>query len=297
MRKNNHKKNRCSWVNLKNREYVSYHDNEWGCPVHEDKKHFEMLILEGAQAGLSWETILNKRDNYRKLFAEFNPQKISRFSQVKIEKLLSNAGIVRNRLKIESAVTNAKAFIKIQREFGSFDNYIWGFVDHQPIDNRFKNISEYPKDTILSKTISKDLKQRGFRFVGSTIIYAYMQAVGLVNDHVINCCARKKENQNWYLYMISCKDGSLYTGVTTNVERRVLEHQAQNNKSAKYLRGKNPLKLVYSQFIGSKSQAHKIERIIKDLSKQKKEEIVKTGFTCVEKLLSLKKREKKQEAH
>lgn len=180
-------KKRCPWVKLENQAYVDYHDKEWGRPVHHDQMHFEMLTLEGAQAGLSWETILNKRENYRKLFADFDPQKVARFSSAKIEKLLQNPGIVRNKLKVESTVTNAKAFLKIQKEFGSFDKYVWQFVNGKSIQNRFKKLKDYPSKTEISDVLSKDLKKRGFRFVGSTIIYAYMQAVGLVNDHTTDC--------------------------------------------------------------------------------------------------------------
>ena len=180
-------KKRCPWVNLKNPLYISYHDKEWGVPVHDDRKHFEMITLEGAQAGLSWETVLKKREHYRKVFAEFDPLKVSRFSAKKVEKLLLDPGIIRNRLKVESTVSNAKAFLKIQKEFGSFDTYIWAFVKNKPIKNRIKTIKDYPTKTQISDQISKDLKKRGFRFVGSTIIYAYMQAIGMVNDHTVDC--------------------------------------------------------------------------------------------------------------
>lgn len=184
---------RCAWANENNPLYLSYHDEEWGRPVHDDTHLFEMLILEGAQAGLSWETILNKRENYRKAFAGFDPQKVARFSEAKIEKLLQNPGIVRNRLKVNAAVTNAKAFLKVQSEFGSFDKYIWGFVDHKPIKNHFKTLKQIPVKTELSDKISKDLKMRGFKFVGSTIMYAFMQAVGMVDDHPIDCFLYKKK--------------------------------------------------------------------------------------------------------
>ncbi|NQZ00347.1 MAG: DNA-3-methyladenine glycosylase I [Bdellovibrionales bacterium] len=183
---------RCPWVNMKNPLYVDYHDKEWGRPVHDDYLHFEMITLEGAQAGLSWETILNKRENYRKVFSGFDPKKVARFSQAKIEKLLQDPGIVRNRLKVESTVSNAKAFLEIQREFGSFDKYIWQFVGGQPIISDFKNLSDYPSKTEVSDTISKDLKKKGFRFVGSTIVYAYMQAAGLTQDHAKGCMHYQK---------------------------------------------------------------------------------------------------------
>ncbi len=270
----NSKKTRCSWVNHKNTLYVTYHDKEWGVPIHRDTKHFEMITLEGAQAGLSWETILNKREHYRKVFENFNPVKVAKFSQSKIEKCLLDPGIVRNRLKVESTVSNAKAFLKVQKEFGSFDKYIWGFVNHEPIKNSFHQTSDYPTKTALSDTISKDLKKRGFRFVGSTIIYAYMQAVGLVNDHIKDCFVNKKDSEKWYVYMIQTKNGELYTGITTNVARRLKEHQTQDKKTAKYLRGKGPLKLVFNQCIGNRGQALKKELAIKKLNKKQKMELV-----------------------
>ena len=180
-------KPRCFWVNLKNTDMINYHDNEWGKPVHDDCIHFEFILLEGAQAGLSWETVLKKRAEYKRVFANFDPQKVARFTQAKIEKILQNPGIIRNRLKVESSVSNAKAFLKIQKEFGSFNDYIWQFVNYQPIVNKIKRKEDIPAKTPLSDKISKDLKKRGFRFVGSTIIYAYMQAVGIVNDHMHRC--------------------------------------------------------------------------------------------------------------
>lgn len=181
------KKKRCAWLNLTNPLYVEYHDKEWGVPIHDDIKLFEMLILEGAQAGLSWETVLNKRYHYQKVFLGFDPKKVARFSSRKIEALLLDPGIVRNRLKVESAVQNAKAFLAIQEEFGSFDYYIWQYVNFKPQENHFKSLAEYPKNTTLSDRISKDLKKRGFKFVGSTIIYAYLQAIGILNEHTSDC--------------------------------------------------------------------------------------------------------------
>ncbi len=180
-------KKRCEWVNNKNNLYIKYHDEEWGVPVHDDRKLFEMLILEGAQAGLSWETVLKKRENYKKTFDNFDPEKIAKYSQKKEEELLQNAGIIRNKLKVKSAIQNAKVFIEIQKEYGSFDVYIWNFVDNNPIRNCFKNASEIPVKTELSDTISKELEKKGMNFVGSTIIYAFIEAVGIVNDHVISC--------------------------------------------------------------------------------------------------------------
>jgi len=178
---------RCGWVKPENSRYVDYHDKEWGMPVHDDRQLFEMLILEGAQAGLSWETILNKRENYRLAFDYFDPVQISQYDGDKLEQLMQNAGIVRNRLKIKATIKNAKIFLAIQAEFGSFDHYLWAYVDGKPIVNNFKTLSELPVKTELSDRISKDLKKRGMSFIGSTIIYAYLQAIGVVNDHSINC--------------------------------------------------------------------------------------------------------------
>jgi len=180
-----------------NLEYIRYHDEEWGVPAHDDQTQFEFLILEGAQAGLSWSTILNKRAGYRKAFADFDPVKVARFTRKRVEKLLLDPSIVRNRLKVESTVTNAKAFLDVQKEFGTFSKYIWGFVDGKPIQNDFKKDGDVPATSPESDALSKDLKKRGFRFVGSTIIYAHMQATGMVNDHVSDCfrhrpCAKMK---------------------------------------------------------------------------------------------------------
>src|SRR3954469_19377846 len=179
-------KGRCAWAGT-DPLYVEYHDKEWGVPVHDDRKLFEFLILEGAQAGLSWIAILRKRENYRKAFAAFNPEKISKFGKAKIESLMKNDGIIRNRLKIESAVTNAKAFLAGREEFGSFENEMWGLVGAKPKLNRPRGIGDIPARTPESDAMSVDLKKRGFKFVGSTICYAHMQAVGMVNDHVKSC--------------------------------------------------------------------------------------------------------------
>ena len=178
---------RCEWVDLENQLYVKYHDEEWGVPVHNDRKIFELLILEGAQAGLSWNTVLKKRENYRKAFDNWNYEKISKYTIKKEKELLQNEGIIRNKLKIKSAINNAKVFIKIRKEFGSFDEYIWSFVNNQQVVNKFKSLSEIPSKTKISKELSKDLKSRGMSFVGSTIIYAFMQSVGMVNDHIVSC--------------------------------------------------------------------------------------------------------------
>jgi DNA-3-methyladenine glycosylase I len=182
-------KTRCGWVSGKP-HFIAYHDREWGMPIHDDRKHFEMLLLEGAQAGLTWETILLKRDGYRRAFAEFDPKKVARFTAKKKALLLKYPGIVRNRLKIDSAVTNARVFLAVQEEFGSFDHYVWQFVNGTPKVNRWARLSKVPATSPESDALSKDLKKRGFRFVGSTIVYAYMQAVGLVNDHTTDCFLR-----------------------------------------------------------------------------------------------------------
>jgi len=186
------KRIRCNWVENTFNEYVKYHDEEWGVPVHYDRVHFEFITLEGAQAGLSWSTILKRREGYKRLFDAFDPQKIARFSDEKVTKIASNPAIVRHRKKVESVVTNAQAFLKIQEEFGSFDDYIWNYVDGEPLINRFKKMEDVPAKTQLSDQIAKDLKKRGFSFVGSTIIYAYMQACGLVNDHLTTCYRHKE---------------------------------------------------------------------------------------------------------
>lgn len=180
------KKIRCSWVSA-DPLYIRYHDEEWGVPVHNDRKFFEMLILEGAQAGLSWLTVLKKRENYRKAFDRFDYKKIARYTDKKKRELLKNEGIIRNRLKINAAVDNARALMAVQKEFGSFERYLWGFTGGRPIRNCFKALKEIPATTALSEALSKDLKKRGFRFVGSSICYAFMQAVGLVNDHTVDC--------------------------------------------------------------------------------------------------------------
>ena len=180
------KKSRCGWCES-NEIYVQYHDQEWGVAVHDDQKLFEFIILEGAQAGLNWLTILKRREGYQKAFANFDPQKVARFSKSKVEKLLQNPEIIRNRLKVQSAVTNARAFLNIQQEFGSFDNYSWQFVNGKQIVNRWKSLKEIPATSIDSDNFSKDLKKRGFKFAGSTIMYAHMQAVGIVNDHLTSC--------------------------------------------------------------------------------------------------------------
>ena len=178
---------RCPWAEGGNELYIGYHDTEWGVPVHDDLKHFEFLLLEGAQAGLSWATVLNKRAAYQKAFSGFDPARVARFNQRKIESLLGNPGIIRNRLKVSAAVTNARAFLAVQEEYGSFEAYVWGFVGGKPITNRHRSMADVPTTTPESDSLSRDLKKRGFKFVGSTIIYAHMQAVGMVNDHLVGC--------------------------------------------------------------------------------------------------------------
>ena len=184
-------KKRCSWTS-DDLLMIKYHDKEWGIPVHNDKKLFEFLLLEGMQAGLSWSTILNKRENFRKAFDNFDFNKIAKYNRTKINSLLKNAGIIRNKLKIESAVSNARAFLKVRKEFGTFDKYIWGFVGGKPVNNKLKSLKDVQAKTTLSDEISKDLKKRGFKFVGSTIVYAHMQATGMVNDHTMDCFRYKE---------------------------------------------------------------------------------------------------------
>jgi len=180
-------KKRCSWVSLEDPLMLEYHDREWGVPVHDDRKTFEFLVLEGAQAGLSWNTILRKRENYRRAFADFDPKKIAKFDGRTVRRLLSDPGIVRNRRKIESVVNNARAFLKVQNEFGDFDSYIWSFVDGKPIRNKWTSLRQIPVTSPEAKAMSADLLRRGFRFVGPTICYSHMQAVGMVNDHLVDC--------------------------------------------------------------------------------------------------------------
>jgi len=187
-------KKRCAWITdpLMQR----YHDREWGVPVRKDRKHFVFLVLESAQAGLSWRTVLNKRENYRKLFAGFDPVKVAKFGESKIKALLQNAGIIRNRLKIEAAINNARRFLEIQKEFGTFSHYIWGFIGGRTKVNRWKTLKNLPAKTIESDLLSQDLKKRGFKFVGSTVIYSHMQAVGMVNDHVTACFRHRELLEN-----------------------------------------------------------------------------------------------------
>ncbi len=181
---------RCPWVDLNKPDYIAYHDEEWGVPVHDDKKQFEFLTLESAQAGLSWYTVLRKRENYRRAFAGFDARRVARFGEKAVERLLQNAGIIRNRAKILAAINNAQKFIEVQTEFGSFARYLWRFVNGKPIVHTIQSLSDYPASSPESETLSLDLRQRGFKFVGSTICYAHMQAVGMVNDHSLACFRR-----------------------------------------------------------------------------------------------------------
>ena len=183
---------RCPWLDLDKPDYVAYHDREWGVPVHDDRKHFEFLTLESAQAGLSWYTVLRKRANYRKAFAKFDPAKVARFSATKVEQMLQDSGLIRNRRKISAAVENARHFLAVQDEFGSFSAYIWRFVGGEPIVNEFRTLADLPATSRESDALSKDLKSRGFKFIGSTVIYAHMQATGMVNDHVLDCFRRSQ---------------------------------------------------------------------------------------------------------
>ena len=183
---------RCPWADPDKPDYLAYHDEEWGVPVHEDRRIFEFLLLEAAQAGLSWYTILRKRENFRRAFAGFDPEKVARFGAAEVETLLQDAGIIRNRAKIEAAIGNARRFLEVQQEFGSFDAYIWRFVEGRPIVNRPRSIAEVPATSPESEALSRDLKQRGFRFVGPTVCYAHMQATGMVNDHLLDCFRREE---------------------------------------------------------------------------------------------------------
>ncbi len=189
-------KKRCSWVRANDSLEEAYHDDEWGVPVHDDRIHFEFLLLEGAQAGLSWHTILIRRENYRQAFAQFDPRIVASYQEKQVQELLANKGIIRNRLKIASAIQNAQKFLKIQEEFGSFDHYIWRFVDGKPIQNCWKEIKDVPSTSPEAQALSKDLKKRGFNFVGPTIMYAHMQAIGMVNDHLVGCFKHRELCKN-----------------------------------------------------------------------------------------------------
>jgi DNA-3-methyladenine glycosylase I len=185
-----HRLSRCPWVDKSKPDYVDYHDEEWGVPVHDDRRMFEFLILEGAQAGLSWYTVLRKREHYRKAYDGFDPRMVARYDADKVARLLADPGIIRNRLKVAASIENARRFLAVQEEFGSFDAYIWRFVDGKPVVNTLRTLADYPATSAESDALSKDLRQRGFKFVGSTICYAHMQATGMVNDHTVDCFRR-----------------------------------------------------------------------------------------------------------
>ncbi|MEO8225021.1 MAG: DNA-3-methyladenine glycosylase I [Gammaproteobacteria bacterium] len=186
---------RCPWSEGVSPTYLEYHDREWGVPVHDDRRQFEFLILEGAQAGLSWSTILHRRAGYRRAFADFDPVKVARYTPARIDKLLTDPGIIRNRLKVEAAVSNARVFLELVTALGSFDSYLWGFVDGRPVQNRWRHQSEVPATSPVSDALSKDMKKRGFRFVGSTTLYAHLQATGLINDHLVGCFRHRECRQ------------------------------------------------------------------------------------------------------
>lgn len=192
MRKSKLPVTRCPWVDLSKPDYVEYHDKEWGVPARDDRSIFEFLTLEAAQAGLSWYTVLRKREEYRKAFSNFDPKKVARYGKDKVESLLKNAGIIRNRQKILAAINNAQRFLEVQEQFSNFNDYIWRFVDDRPIVHKLKRLQDYPSTSAQSDALSKDLKQRGFKFVGSTICYAHMQATGMINDHVVDCFRRRE---------------------------------------------------------------------------------------------------------
>ncbi|HSX03665.1 MAG TPA: DNA-3-methyladenine glycosylase I [Rhabdochlamydiaceae bacterium] len=264
------KRNRCKWAKSGNSLYEKYHDTEWGIPVHDDRKHFEFLILEGAQAGLSWITILKRREGYRRAFAQFDPKKVAKFNAAKIKELLADEGIIRNKLKIESAINNAKLFLQIQKDFGSFDHYVWQFVGGNPIQNSWETIQQVPAETKESKALSSDLRKRGFKFVGPTVMYAYMQATGLVNDHTMDCFCHSKEKQlPWEVYIIQTKSGKLYTGITTDLKRRFADHQ-KGKKGARFFRFSEAEKILFHEPHQSRSQATKREIEIKKMSQKQK---------------------------
>jgi DNA-3-methyladenine glycosylase I len=191
-RKDKIARRRCPWVDLAKSDYIEYHDKEWGVPVHDDRRIFEFLTLEGAQAGLSWYTVLRKREAYRKAFRQFDPERVAQYGKRELASLLNNSGIIRNQQKIVAAINNAQRFLEVQEEFGSFDRYIWSFVGGKPILHELKRLKDYPTTSTESDALSKDLKQRGFKFVGSTICYAHMQATGMINDHVVGCFRRRE---------------------------------------------------------------------------------------------------------
>lgn len=259
------KKKRC-WGEAASDELLArYHDSEWGRPLHDDRRLFEALILDGAQAGLSWRTILHKRENYRKAFDNFNVKKVVAYDEKKVRELMKNEGIVRNILKIRSAIGNAKAYLAIQKEFGSFDAYIWGYVGGKPIVHRYKKWSAVPARTKLGDAISADLKKRGMTFVGPTIIYAMLQGIGIVDDHLADC---HRAGKRYFVYILECADKSLYTGITTDLARRLGEHK--KGTGGRYTRAKSVKKLVYSERQPTRSAALVREAEIKKWPREKK---------------------------
>lgn len=265
---------RCPWA--KGSLYEAYHDSEWGVPVHDDRKHFEFLILEGAQAGLSWLTILKRREGYRRAFDGFDPEKVARYDEKKIASLLACDEIIRNKLKILSCISNAKLFLEIQKEFGSFDKYVWRFVKGKTIQNKWKSLHDVPQETKEAKALSADLKKRGFKFVGPAIMYAYMQATGMVNDHLIDCFLHKKprsKKMRWEVYIIRTESGMLYTGITTNLNRRFAAHQ-KSKKGARFFHFSSPEKVLYREPHPNRSKATKREIEIKKMSREEKLELI-----------------------
>lgn len=267
---------RCAWVDKGNTLYEEYHDKEWGVPVHDDQVHFEFIILEGAQAGLSWSTILKRREGYRRAFANFDPKIVATFDKDKVEKLMQDSGIIRNKLKILSAIQNAKLFLKIQEEFGSFDAYIWGFVNNKTICHHRKSIKELPAETEESTRLSKDLKKRGFRFVGPTVMYAHMQATGLVNDHTTDCFCYKQKTSSWEVYIVEAESGTLYTGITTDLDRRFKEHK-ERKKGARFFHFSDAARVVFRESHPNRSSASQREALIKKMSRKEKVALIKSA--------------------
>ena len=264
------KKYRCPWSQSEaGSELETYHDTEWGVPVHDDQKHFEFLILEGAQAGLNWVTILKRREGYRKAFANFDPKIVATYDEKKIAELMQDTGIIRNRLKINSCVNNAKCFLEVQKEFGSFDRYIWQFVGGKTIQNKRNTLKDVPSETPESRALSADLKKRGFKFVGPTVMYAHMQATGLVNDHLVNCFCYCR----WEVYIVRTVSGKLYTGITTDLDRRFAAHQ-KGKKGAKFFRISGAQSIIYREPHMNRSLASKREAQIKKLSLKQKLELI-----------------------
>jgi DNA-3-methyladenine glycosylase I len=269
----NEEKNRCIWVN-QDPLYLAYHDHEWGVPIFDSRRLFEFLILEGAQAGLSWITVLKKRSNYQASFDHFDPEKIARYDQKKLKLLLANPGIIRHPLKIQATIGNAQAYLQLLNEWNSFSDYLWHFVDNQVVQNNWESFKQVPATNTISDKMSKDLKKRGFKFVGSTICYAFMQAVGMVNDHTTDCFRHQEIKKSFWVYILHCNNDNYYTGYTTDLARRYQEHLTGTAK-CKYTRSFKPVCIAqYWQINGSKAAAMKVERFIKTLSKQEKELLI-----------------------